>query len=283
MVKAYQTSPLLTPTGPRCAASTRACRRPAPAGGRRSAPASAPRTSTDLRGLPGGPAQQRPGRSSRRASLLFDNGATKAAIESARNQIAAGRADLKDVEQLVLFNAVQAYVDVRRDEEFVRLASNDVDRLNETMRATQQPLRRRRGHPHRRQPERVAPRRLALQLETPRAPLEVSRAVLPPGGRHASRAEPRAAAAAAAAAEVRRRVDRDRHAAQPADHLGAVRRARRRLRLRPGPAAKGPSLSARRRAGPSATTRSAGTAARFGLSATSPARCRSTPAAATTA
>lgn len=69
--------------------------------------------------------------------LLFDSGATKAAIESARNQIAAGRADLKDVEQLVLFNAVQAYCDVRRDEEFVRLANNDVDRLSETLRATQ--------------------------------------------------------------------------------------------------------------------------------------------------
>ena len=69
--------------------------------------------------------------------VLFDSGATKAAIESARNQVAAGRADLKDVEQLVLFNAVQAYVDVRRDEEFVRLASNDVERLDETLRATQ--------------------------------------------------------------------------------------------------------------------------------------------------
>jgi outer membrane protein len=68
--------------------------------------------------------------------LLFDSGASKAAIESARNRVAAGRADLKDVEQLVLFNAVQAYVDVRRDQEFVRLAQNDVDRLNETLRAT---------------------------------------------------------------------------------------------------------------------------------------------------
>jgi outer membrane protein len=69
--------------------------------------------------------------------LLFDNGQTKAAIESARNTVASGRADLKDVEQQVLFNAVQAYVDVRRDLEFVRLASTDVDRLNETLRATQ--------------------------------------------------------------------------------------------------------------------------------------------------
>jgi outer membrane protein len=69
--------------------------------------------------------------------LVFDSGSTKAAIESARYTIAAGRADLKDVEQLVLFDAVQAYVDVRRDEEFVRLASNDVDRLEETLRATE--------------------------------------------------------------------------------------------------------------------------------------------------
>ena len=69
--------------------------------------------------------------------LLFDNGQTKAAVESARNQIAAGRATLKDVEQLVLFTAVQAYVDVRRDQEFVRLANNDVDRLMETLEATQ--------------------------------------------------------------------------------------------------------------------------------------------------
>ena len=69
--------------------------------------------------------------------LLFDNGQTEAAIEAARNRIAAGRADLKDVEQLVLFNAVQAYADVRRDEEFVRLALTDVDRLGETLRATE--------------------------------------------------------------------------------------------------------------------------------------------------
>lgn len=68
--------------------------------------------------------------------LLFDNGQSKAAIESARNSIASGRADLVDVEQLVLFNAVQAYVDVRRDEEFVRLATNDVQRLSETLDAT---------------------------------------------------------------------------------------------------------------------------------------------------
>jgi outer membrane protein len=68
--------------------------------------------------------------------LLFDNGQTAAAIEAARNQIAAGRADLTDVEQFVLFNAVRAYVDVRQAQEFVRLAVSDVERLDETLRAT---------------------------------------------------------------------------------------------------------------------------------------------------
>jgi len=68
--------------------------------------------------------------------VLYDHGQTRAAIESARNTIAAGRADLKGVEQFVLFNAVTAYVDVLQNQEFVRLASNDVDRLNETLRAT---------------------------------------------------------------------------------------------------------------------------------------------------
>lgn len=68
--------------------------------------------------------------------LIYDSGATSAAIEAARNSVAAGRADLKDVEQFVLFSAVQAYADVRRDEEFVRLARNDVERLSETQSAT---------------------------------------------------------------------------------------------------------------------------------------------------
>ena len=69
--------------------------------------------------------------------LLLDNGQTRAAVEAARYRVAAGRADLKGVEQLVLFDAVTAYVNVRRDEEFVRLAQTDVERLQETLRATQ--------------------------------------------------------------------------------------------------------------------------------------------------
>lgn len=69
--------------------------------------------------------------------LVYDHGQTRAAVEAATNRIAAGRADLKDVEQLVLYNAVVAYADVRRAQEFVRLGRSDVNRLTETLDATQ--------------------------------------------------------------------------------------------------------------------------------------------------
>jgi outer membrane protein len=63
--------------------------------------------------------------------LLYDYGQTAAAVEAARMIIASGRASLLDVEQIVLFRAVEAYVDVLRDIEFVRLARADVERLGE--------------------------------------------------------------------------------------------------------------------------------------------------------
>jgi outer membrane protein len=69
--------------------------------------------------------------------LLYDYGQTAAAVEAARMIIAAGRANLLDVEQIVLFRAVEAYVDVLRDIEFVRLAQADVDRLDEQFAAAQ--------------------------------------------------------------------------------------------------------------------------------------------------
>ena len=136
MVKAYQTSPLLDANRAALRSldegvpQARAARRPQVSFG---VDASSFTTSEDFK-----EDQLNQIQAQLQASLvLFDSGSTKAAIESARNQVAAARADLKDVEQLVLYNAVQAYVDVRRDEEFVRLANNDVDRLSETLRATQ--------------------------------------------------------------------------------------------------------------------------------------------------
>ncbi|MFT3972396.1 MAG: TolC family outer membrane protein [Amaricoccus sp.] len=68
--------------------------------------------------------------------LIYDHGQTAAAVSSATNRIAAGRADLTNVEQQVLYNAIVAYADVRRTQEFVRLGKSDVDRLTETLDAT---------------------------------------------------------------------------------------------------------------------------------------------------
>jgi outer membrane protein len=68
--------------------------------------------------------------------LLYDSGQTAAAVESARFSVAAGRASLLNVEQQVLFDAVTAYMNVLRDEEFVRLGENDVRVLTEQLDAT---------------------------------------------------------------------------------------------------------------------------------------------------
>ena len=135
LIKAYQTSPLLTSSQAALRAldenvpQARANRRPQVEGQLTGA--------SGTTGLSLNDRIDNAGVALDATLLLLDSGQTKAAIESARNRVAAGRADLKGVEQVVLFNAVQAYVDVRRDEEFVRLASNDVERLDETLRATQ--------------------------------------------------------------------------------------------------------------------------------------------------
>ena len=68
--------------------------------------------------------------------LLFDNGQSAAALESARYGVAAGRASLLNVEQEVLFQAVVAYMDVIQAIEFVRIAQNDQRVLVEQLDAT---------------------------------------------------------------------------------------------------------------------------------------------------
>jgi len=68
--------------------------------------------------------------------LLYDHGQTAAAIQSAKAQVMANRAVLREVEQAVLFGAVQAYMDVRRDEISVDVGENNVQVLREQVRAT---------------------------------------------------------------------------------------------------------------------------------------------------
>jgi outer membrane protein len=67
--------------------------------------------------------------------LVYDHGQTAAAVQSARMSIAAARADLLSVEQQVLYAAVAAYMDVRQGEEYLAIARNDVQLLEEQLRA----------------------------------------------------------------------------------------------------------------------------------------------------
>ena len=66
---------------------------------------------------------------------LYDSGLTKAAIEGAKAGIAATRANLRSQEQAVMFDAVSAFMDVRRDEQSVSVGENNVRVLREQVRA----------------------------------------------------------------------------------------------------------------------------------------------------
>ena len=66
---------------------------------------------------------------------LFDGGADRLGVEAARMTVLAGRQALRELEQVILFNTVQAFMNVRRDQQFVRLARNNVRVLGEQVRA----------------------------------------------------------------------------------------------------------------------------------------------------
>lgn len=67
---------------------------------------------------------------------LFDGFRTSSAILVAEAQVRAGRETLRIVEQQVLLAAVQAYVDVVRDQAIVRLRENNVNVLSRELKAT---------------------------------------------------------------------------------------------------------------------------------------------------
>jgi outer membrane protein len=68
---------------------------------------------------------------------LYDGGANKFAIESQKEIVLSTRQTLRGIEQTVLLNGVQAYVDVLRGREFVRLAQSSVRVLTQELRAAQ--------------------------------------------------------------------------------------------------------------------------------------------------
>ena len=69
--------------------------------------------------------------------LLYDGGASQLGIEAQKEAILGTREALRNVEQQVLLRAVQAYMNVRRDTEFVALRQNNVRLITEELRAAQ--------------------------------------------------------------------------------------------------------------------------------------------------
>jgi outer membrane protein len=69
--------------------------------------------------------------------LLFDNGNSKLAVEAAKESVLATRQALVSVEQSVLFNAVQAFMDVVSDDELVKLRQNNLRLLERELQAAQ--------------------------------------------------------------------------------------------------------------------------------------------------
>ncbi len=97
---------------------------------------SAQATNTSPRPIPGSDLLQASARIS--ASLtLYDGGANRLAVESQKETILGTRQALRSVEQDVLLRAVQAYMQVRSDTEFVSLRQNNVRVLTQEFRAAQ--------------------------------------------------------------------------------------------------------------------------------------------------
>ncbi len=68
---------------------------------------------------------------------IYDGGADRDDIESARMSMEAQKQIFRNAEQAILLGTVQSYLNVRRDQELVKLAQNNVKVLHEQIRATQ--------------------------------------------------------------------------------------------------------------------------------------------------
>lgn len=69
--------------------------------------------------------------------VLYDGGARRFSVEAAKESVLAARQTLISAEQTVLFAAAEAYMNVRRDTEFVALRQNNVRVITQELRAAQ--------------------------------------------------------------------------------------------------------------------------------------------------
>ncbi|MEY1556452.1 TolC family outer membrane protein [Yoonia sp. R2331] len=68
---------------------------------------------------------------------LYDGGANQLAIEAQKELVLGTRQSLRNVEQQVLLRAIEAYMNVRRDSEFLALRQNNVRVITQELRAAQ--------------------------------------------------------------------------------------------------------------------------------------------------
>ena len=69
--------------------------------------------------------------------LLFDGGASKAAIEAQKQTVLSTRQQLISIEQNILLGAVQSFMNVRRDSEIVSLRQNNLRVITRELRAAE--------------------------------------------------------------------------------------------------------------------------------------------------
>ena len=75
------------------------------------------------------------------ASLnLYDGGRSRDAVEAAKTAVLAARASLVNIEQSVMLSAAKAFLTVRRDQQIVSLARNNVDVLKQQLQAAEDRL-----------------------------------------------------------------------------------------------------------------------------------------------
>jgi outer membrane protein len=67
--------------------------------------------------------------------VFFDNGVGQFAIDAQKELVLSTRQTLRNIEQQVLLNAINAYMAVRRDSEFVALRRNNVQLITQELRA----------------------------------------------------------------------------------------------------------------------------------------------------
>lgn len=92
-------------------------------------------STTDINGPRQGSSGESAAVSLNASQVLYDGGRTSNSIDSAVSAVDAARARMTATEQDVLFSVVTAYMNVRRDQQFVTLARNNVRLISEQLRA----------------------------------------------------------------------------------------------------------------------------------------------------